>query len=118
MILNFFIELWNRIKARSPKFFQVLQVFFGALTLLGYLPAALDRYFDVQLADHFVNLCKDIAKYTTGFFAATLLPVRNAPIGETATATITITEEKKLPYTVNHEKEIQDNGNKNNPGTS
>lgn len=106
-LTNFFIELWNRIKTKSPKFFQVLQVAFGALTLAGYLPGILDRYFNVQLPDHTINLCNDIAKYTTGFFAATLLPVRGTPIQTTDNATVTVTTEKKLPYTVAHEKEQQ-----------
>jgi hypothetical protein len=104
----YLIELWNRLGARSPRFFQVLQWIFGALTFANLIPGALDRYFNVQMPDGMVNLCSDIAKCTASFMAATFLPVRNKPIAAGESGVLTVTEESKLPYTVKHENKEKD----------
>lgn len=74
-VQSFFIELLNRLKAKSPRFFLVLSIFGASLTGLGWLPTMLHDWFNVDLPHNLVTMCRDIAKYATGFFAATVLPV-------------------------------------------
>lgn len=90
-LLNFFAEILQRIKARSPKLFRILQLFAGSLTFAGYLPGIFDRWFGVAMPENFINLCSDIAKYSTGFLIAAMLPVKNP-------------EETKLPFTEKSKK--------------
>lgn len=104
--LNFFRELINRVATKSPRFFQLLQVVFASLSLAGYLPGVLSKYFNVELPGHTIALCSDIALFTTGFFGATLLPVKPNASAQT---------EEKLPYTINHEKGKEDGLKSNGP---
>jgi hypothetical protein len=101
---SFLLELWNRLGAKSPRFFQVLQWIFGALTFANLIPGALAKYFNVDMPPHLVNLCNDIAIGTAGFTAGCSLPVRNKPVAETARGVVTVTKKEDLPFTVKHER--------------
>lgn len=88
-VINFFRELLTRLMAKSPRFFYILSVVTGLLSFAGFLPSILQSWFNVELPDNIVTMCKDIAKYTTGFFVATLLPAQNA------------NDTTKLPFSTN-----------------
>lgn len=101
---SFFIELLNRIRTKSPKFFLILSIIGAALTGLGWLPTMLRDWFNIEMAPNFVVMCQDIAKYATGFFAASVLPVKSVPVGQTPEGSpIIVTDEKKLPFTAKAE---------------
>lgn len=102
--LNFFIELWHRLKTKSPTFFRVLQAFAAALTFAGYLPSMLQRWFNVEVPGHTIALCEDIAKYAIGFLAAASLPVKSPQVSVNEEGKIlNKTDEKKLPFTAKKE---------------
>lgn len=102
--LNFFIELWNRLRSKSPKFFMVLQVFSASLTFLGFVPYALENWFNVEMASNFVKMCKDISSHAIVFFAAVSLPGQSTPVAKTENGTILkTTDEKTMPFTAAQE---------------
>lgn len=104
--LNFFVELWQRLKTKSPTFFRVLQAFAASLTFAGFVPSMLQRWFNVEVPGHVITMCEDIAKYSIGFLAAAALPVNAPQVSVTETGEILKkTDEKRLPFTA--EKEIQ-----------
>lgn len=104
-ILNFFIELFNRLRAKSPKVFQVLQIFAASLTFAGYIPSMLQRWFDVEVPGHTITLCEDVAKYAAGFFLASSLPVKTPVVAQTKEGEpVQVTDEKKLPFTAKAEE--------------
>lgn len=105
----FLVELINRIKAKSPKFFFVLSVITASLTGLGWVPTMLRDWFNFEMPPNLVVMCQDIAKYATGFFAASMLPVKSPPVAQTpAGAPVIVTDEKKLPFTTkSEEKKIE-----------
>jgi len=107
MALNFFIELYNRLRTKSPKVFKVLQVFAASLTFAGYMPSMLQRWFNVEVPGHIITMCEDVSKYAAGFFAAALLPVKSPLVAQTETGEpVNVTDEKKLPYTAKTEEKI------------
>lgn len=100
LILNFFTELINRLKSKSPKFFKILQLFAALLTLAGYVPAMLQRWFNVEVPGHIITLFEDIAKYSAGFFAAAFLPTQSTSVAQTKDGDILkTTDEIKMPFT-------------------
>lgn len=106
-VLSFFVELFNRLRTKSPKVFQVLQVFAGSLALAGYVPSMLQRWFNVEVPGHVITLCEDVSKYAQGFFAAALLPVNTPVVAQTVEgAAVEVTNEKKLPFTAKVEAEV------------
>jgi hypothetical protein len=108
-VAMFFVELFNRLKSKSPKFFLVLQVIFASLTFAGYVPVMLERYANISVSQNLINLCEDIAKYTTGFLIAVLLPSKPTPVAQTEEGkAIIVTDEKKLPFTAKDEKKSVD----------
>lgn len=105
-VLSFFVELFNRLRTKSPKLFKVLQVFAGSLTFLGYVPSMLQRWLNVEVPGHLITMCEDISKYATGFFVAVLLPVKTKPVAQTEEGeAIKVTNEKKMPFTAKAEAE-------------
>lgn len=97
---KFLLEFILRFGAKSPKFFVVFQIIMALLAMLGHLPTTLRNWFDVQMPDHFVTMCKDIAKYATGAFVMALLPADTKPVARTDDGSILKkTNDKKLPYT-------------------
>lgn len=103
-VANFFVEMFNRIRTESPKIFTVLQIIFASLTLLGYLPITLKNWFNVDVPDHFVTMCKDIAKYSTGIFVGCLFPVKQPLVAQTEEGEgVKVINEKKMPFTANAE---------------
>lgn len=106
-VLSFFIELLNRLRTKSPKVFKVLQLFAGSLTLAGYIPSMLQRWFNVEVPGHIITLCEDVSKYAAGFFAAALLPVTTPVVAQTETgAAVEVTDKSKLPFTAKAEAEV------------
>lgn len=102
--LNFFIELWNRLKSKSPKFFMVLQIFSASLTFLGFVPYALENWFNVEMAHNFVRMCKDISSHAITFFVAVSLPTSNPPVAKTESgAILKTTDEARMPFTAANE---------------
>lgn len=97
---NYFAELINRFRSKSPKFFQILQIFMASFTFLGYLPSMLQRWFGIEVPGPMITMCEDIAKYATGIFIASLLPVNKPAVGQTKEGSeISVTDEKKMPFT-------------------
>lgn len=107
-LLNFFIEIWNRLRTKSPKIFKILQLFAASLTLAGYLPSMLQRWFNIEVPGHIITMCEDISKYAAGFFAAVLLPAKTTTVAQTEEGSaVIITDEKKLPFSAKIEnKEV------------
>lgn len=104
-VLSFFIELFHRLRTKSPKVFRVLQVFAGSLTFAGYVPSMLQRWFGVEVPGYTITMCEDISKYAAGFFVAALLPVKTPPIAQTKEGEpVQVTDEKKLPFTAKAEE--------------
>lgn len=108
-VQGFFIELLNRIKSKSPKFFLVLSIITASLTGLGWVPTMLRDWFNIEMASNLVVMCQDIAKYATGFFAASMLPVKSPAVAQTKEGeAVIVTNEKKLPFTAKaEEKKIE-----------
>lgn len=99
-ILNFFVEIWFRLRTKSPKIFFILQLLGGSLTLLGYVPSMLQQWFNVEVPGNIITMCEDISKYAAGFFAAALLPATTTPVAQTPQGeAIKVTDEKKFPFT-------------------
>lgn len=103
-LTDFLIELYNRIRTKSPKFFFVLQLLSASVLLLGYLPSALQRWTNIIVSVHFMTFCEDVSKYATGFFGASMLATKTKPTAQTETGeAIKVTDEKKMPFTSKHE---------------
>jgi len=108
-VLQFFVELVNRIKSRSPRFFLVLQLFGASLTLAGYIPSMLQQWFNVDVPGNVISMCEDIAQYATGFFVAALLPSQSSAVAKTNDGDILkTTDTTKLPFTANAEIKADD----------
>jgi hypothetical protein len=104
IVIDFLSEFLNRLFTKSPKFFKVLQIFFGLLTFASYVPSMLQRWFGVEVPGPTITLLEDIAKYSAGFFAALLLPVKQVPVAQTPEGeAIKVTDEKKMPFTAKAE---------------
>lgn len=119
IIISFFVELFQRIKTKSPTFFRVLQLLGASLTFAGYIPSMLQRWFNVEVPGHVISMCEDVAKYAAGFFAAALFPVAAQPIAVNGDGEVLKkTDEKKLPFTAKkEEKAALKNGGILNPET-
>lgn len=99
-VINFFKEALFRLGTKSPKFFFVLQIFGASLTLAGYIPSMLLRWFNVDVPDHLITMCEDISKYAAGFFLASTFPAISKTVGQTDEGhAIVLTDEKKMPFT-------------------
>jgi hypothetical protein len=104
LALDFLREFLNRLVTKSPKFFKILQVIFGLLTFVSYVPSMLQRWFGVEVPGPTITMFEDIAKYSAGFFAALLLPVKQVPVAQTPEGeAIKVTDEKKMPFTAKAE---------------
>ncbi len=79
MVVKFLKEALYRLRAKSPRFFYVLQIFGACLTFASYLPGMLERWTTMEISPQFINFCEDIAKYAAGFTAAVLLPAEASP---------------------------------------
>lgn len=111
--LNFFVELWQRLRTKSPTFFRVLQLFSALLTFAGYIPSILQRWFNVEVPGHIITMCEDISKYSAGFLVAASLPVSSTTVAVTTQGEILKkTDETKLPFTAIKEvkEEIKEGG--------
>ena len=107
-LLNFFREAITRIQTKSPKFFFVLQLFGASLTLAGYIPSMLQRWFNVEVPGHLITLCEDIAKYATGFFGASLFAAQAKPVAQTEEGEmLKKVDAEKFPFTALVEKKIE-----------
>lgn len=109
-VINFFKEIYFRLRTKSPKLFSILQIFGGSLMLLGYLPGILDDYFNVHLSDALIHLCNKIAWIATGFTGAAMIP---AEAKTTSLEDGTITKEAsktKFPFTASVEQKKADKG--------
>lgn len=100
IILDFFKEMVNRIGAKSPTFFKVLQVVGASLTFAGYLPSMLQQWFDVEVSGNMITLCEKIGNVSAGFFASSMLAAKSSTVGQTELGNIVkVTDEKKMPFT-------------------
>ncbi len=105
MAIKFFIEFFNRLGRKSPKFFRILQLIGASLTFAGYIPSMLQRWFGLEVPGPTITMCEDIAKYASGFFAASLLPATSQVVAQTDEGSaVKVTDEKKFPFTANAEK--------------
>lgn len=104
---GFFVELYNRLRTTSPKFFFVLQLFTSSLTLAGYIPSMLQVWFNVEVPGHVIALCEDVSKYASGFLAASLLPVASPRVAKTDGTILKKTDQAKLPFTDKSEKKAE-----------
>ncbi len=103
-INDFFIEAYNRIRSKSPKFFFVVQCFAASLIVLGRVPQALERWTSLAVSDHFINFCKDVSIVGIGLLSGSFLPVKSPTIAQTDTGeAVKVTNEKKMPFTAKDE---------------
>lgn len=99
-ILTFFKEFFQRLFIKSPVFFRVFQVVTATLTFAGYFPSMLQRWFNVEVPGHVITMCEDVAKYATGFFAASALTAQTKPVAIMDDGDVLKkTDDKKLPFT-------------------
>jgi len=104
-VLNFFREALNRLRTRSPRFFYILQLLGGSMTLAGKLPTLLDRWTTMHISPEFVNVCNDIAKFSLGFLMATFLSAETKPTAVTQEGDVLKKlDETKYPFTATSEK--------------
>lgn len=83
---------------------MILQVFSASLTFLGFVPYALENWFNVAMADNFVKMCKDISSHAIVFFAAVSLPNSSPPVAKTeGGAILKTTDEVRMPFTAANE---------------
>lgn len=103
---TFFTEAFNRIfKSRSPAFMKRVRSITAWLTLAGLIPIAAKRYFNVDLPEGTVILCKDIAQVAIGLCGGTFLAKKDEPVGQTLEgAPVTVTDEEKFPFSAKKEK--------------
>jgi hypothetical protein len=100
----FMQELFQRLKAKSPKFFQRFQIIFSALTAIAGIPPLLVQ-FNVHLPDAMNQpFMKVVAISSAIALFMSMLPVQNKIVGvDEAGAPLLKTNEEKLPFTAKHE---------------
>ena len=106
---DFFIELLNRLRTKSPAFFTGLQIIAASLAFAGHLPGILESWFNISMPDHLVRMCKDIGNIFAGAFGAALLAKRDTVVAQTpAGSAVTITDEKIFPVTAKSEQKAME----------
>lgn len=107
---SFLIEFLYRLRTKSPKFFYVLSWIMAVLLVIAKIPYALKHWLNIEVASNFVEMGNDIAWIAGGFFAATVLPVKSPPVAQTKDGQpITVTDEKKMPFTAkSEEKQVEE----------
>lgn len=104
LIRDFIVELVNRLRAKSPKFFQVLQWTALGTIVFGHLPWFIEHYTYWTLPEKLISLCHDIATRAEGFLLAVMLPKRDAAVAQTTEGeAVKVTNEKKMPFTAKEE---------------
>lgn len=100
-ILNFFRECATRLRSKSPKFFVILQIIFGALAFANYIPKILDEGFGMEvISPRFIWWCEKIANICTGAVIGGFFTSRSAPAAMTQEGNVVKTiDEKKYPFT-------------------
>lgn len=105
IIIDFIKELINRLRTKSPAFFNVLMVIAASLTFAGYIPSALQKWFGVEISGGMINFCEGLAKYTTGFLLASGLTSKALIVGQTEKGNeVKVTSEEKMPFTAKVEQ--------------
>jgi hypothetical protein len=108
-IADFLKEMLHRIATRSPAFFRVIQLVTALLTFAGYVPSILQQWFDVTISGNVITLCESIAKYSTGFFAASMLSAKSTIVGQTESGVeVRMTDESKMPFSAKKEQKELD----------
>lgn len=108
---TFLLETFNRLfKSKSPAFFIRMRIVFGFFTFANYIPTILMRYFNVDVPSNFMHLCEDVAKYSTGIFAALFLPAAEPPAAQTVDGVkVQVTNVEKYPFSAKKEmKKIEE----------
>lgn len=106
ILADFFREMLNRLKTKSPVFFKVLMIVAASLTFAGYLPSALQRWMDVDVPGQMISICEAIAKYATGFLFACGLTVKTPTVGQTTEGSeVKVTDPVAMPFTAKKEKQ-------------
>lgn len=104
-VINFVKESIQRLRVKSPKFFFILSLIGASLTLLGYLPAAIDRWTTISVSQEFINFCEDVSTRAQGFLIATLFSAESKPTAMTpAGDVLKKLDEEKYPYTASVER--------------
>ncbi len=108
VILDFFVEIINRIRTKSPAFFKILQLIGASLTFAGYFPSMLQVWFGVEVPGKMIGIFETVAHYATGFWASSALAVKAPIVGQTEQgAEVRVTDQRKMPLTAKAEqKEI------------
>lgn len=105
ILTDFFREMINRLKTKSPTFFKVLMVIAAALTFAGYIPSMLQQWFNFQVYGSVIHYFEAVAHYATGFLVACGLTVKTDPVGKTEEGSaVKVTDEKVMPFTASREK--------------
>lgn len=106
---NFFRESWNRLGAKSPKFFFVTRIIGFSLAAAGKLPWALNRYTNIEPSQQFINLCGDIALVFAGFAGASFFPTQSKAVAVTESGDVMKkTNTESLPFTASAEAKTSD----------
>lgn len=74
---QFLQESLQRLKTKSPKYFFYVQLIFGALALLSFLPSVLHDYFGIILSEKLAGLCTKIGFFFSGMAASATLPAND-----------------------------------------
>lgn len=104
---TFLLETFNRLfKSKSPAFFIRMRIIFGLFTFANYLPAILLRWFGAEVPQTIINICEDVAKYSTGIFVALFLPAAEPTAAQTVDgAKVQVTNVEKYPFSAKKERE-------------
>lgn len=105
ILTDFFKEMINRLRTKSPSFFKVFMVVAAALTFAGYIPSILQQWFEIEVNGKVIHYFELVAHYATGFLVACGLTVKTNPVGKTEEGSaVKVTDEKLMPFTASREK--------------
>lgn len=105
-IANFFIEALNRVRTKSPKFFYILQIIGGALTMAGKIPVMIHKYTDIMMSPGFVEFCNDLGNTALGVMLGAFFSAETKPTAITESGDVLKKlDENKYPFTAKVEQQ-------------
>ncbi len=108
-LLNFLIECFKRLTAKSPTFFKVWKVITGIPVLIIALPDAL-KILNIHLPQIFNdNITTAVSWASSAAFIMAFFPTQSAPIAVDQNGTpVKQTDTSKLPFTAVSEQKVVD----------
>jgi len=109
VIIDFFTEMINRIRAKSPAFFKRIQLAMAVLTFAGYFPSILQQWFNITVSGHVIHIFENVAHYCTGAFITAMMSSKSNVVGQTDSGIeVKVTDENKMPFSAAAEKKEVD----------